>query len=100
MEFLPEFLSKKEYFNLIQNLPVGVYRATVGGEGRYVMANPAMAYMFGYKSVEELCKTPLSHIYDDPSERRVRANELIEKNNSKERKSILKEKTEHIFGVP
>lgn len=89
--------SSKEYFNLIQNLPVGVYRATVIGDGSFEMANQAMADMFGYKSVEELREIHVSEIYDDPLKRKQQSDELKEKKLFTKKETYFKKKNQDRF---
>jgi PAS domain S-box-containing protein len=44
--------SEERFRDLIENLPIGIYRATA--EGRILIANPAMVRMLGYVSLEDL----------------------------------------------
>ncbi|MGD0200397.1 MAG: PAS domain S-box protein [Bryobacteraceae bacterium] len=44
--------SVAHYRNLFENSPIGIYRTTP--DGRILLANPALAAMLGYSSVEEL----------------------------------------------
>ncbi|MDH7593172.1 MAG: PAS domain S-box protein, partial [Methanomicrobiales archaeon] len=53
----------------LRNLPVGLFRTTAGDDGRIVMANPVIARMHGYDSVEEMRQQPVSALYVDPEER-------------------------------
>ncbi|MFH1739089.1 MAG: response regulator, partial [bacterium] len=41
------------YRVLTNNVPVGVYRKAAGKHGKFITANPALARMHGYESVEE-----------------------------------------------
>ncbi len=43
---------QKEQRSIFENVPLGIFRSTV--EGRLVEANPALARMFGYDSVENM----------------------------------------------
>ncbi len=54
-----ELLSKseREYKNLFENAPVGIYRTTP--DGRILKANPALVHMLGYSSFEELTQRNL-----------------------------------------
>ena len=45
--------SEERYRSLVTNLNVGVYRNTPGPHGRFLHANPALARMHGFDSVEE-----------------------------------------------
>lgn len=59
----------REYLELLENLEVGVFRTTVGAGGRFIQANPVMARMFGYESVDELMRVPVKDVYTDPDGR-------------------------------
>ncbi|MDH7570420.1 MAG: PAS domain-containing protein, partial [Armatimonadota bacterium] len=68
-----------EYYRaLVENLPVGVYRNTPGPEGRFVMANPALARMHGYDSLEEFLQVRVADLYWDPAERAELSRKLSE----------------------
>ncbi|MFA6235141.1 MAG: ATP-binding protein, partial [Bacteroidota bacterium] len=54
--------------SLQENLPVALYRSKP--DGHIVYANPAMARMFGYASVEELYQVPTEEFYVDNRQRR------------------------------
>ena len=47
--------SEEQLRNLIENLPVGLYRTTTNGT--ILFANSALASMLEFKSIEELCST-------------------------------------------
>ncbi len=51
----------------IERLPVGVYRTTPGG--RIVMANPALAALLGYPSVDDLARVNVRDLYVHPEHR-------------------------------
>jgi PAS domain S-box-containing protein len=50
---------------ILQNLPAGIFRATAGDSPAWVMANPTLAQIFGFESVEELIATPLVELFAD-----------------------------------
>jgi len=58
--------SEEKYRTLTNQLPVGVYRATV--TGKFVYANPALAAMLGYESVLDLVKASAIDRFDNPGE--------------------------------
>lgn len=62
-------LSEEKYRTLVENLNVGVYRATPGKEGRFVDVNPAFARILGYENKEEVLELKVSDIYPDPMDR-------------------------------
>ncbi len=47
-----QFEQERQFRRLVENAVVGIYRSTP--EGRLLMANPALAQMFGYESPEEM----------------------------------------------
>jgi len=69
--------SEERYRHLIQNMPVGLYRNTPGSRGRFIMANPAIARMFGYEKPEEFLQTSVSDLYQDAAERRRVSEKLL-----------------------
>ena len=71
--------SEERYRTLIRNLPVGLYRNTPGAQGKFIMANPAMARMFGYKTVEEFMKSTVVDLYQKASDHRAFSEKLLTK---------------------
>jgi PAS domain S-box-containing protein len=53
--------SEKRYRSLVNNLNVGVYRNEPGLDGGFVHANPALARMHGFDSVEEFQKVRVAN---------------------------------------
>ncbi len=62
---------------MIQSIPVGLYRTTPGPEGRHLMANPALARLFGYDDPEELLHVPVAAMYANPCERKAFSDKLL-----------------------
>ena len=56
--------NKKAHRSFTDQLPIGVYR--ISEDGKPLHANRALAALLGYKSIEELLKTPILNIYKDP----------------------------------
>ena len=54
---------------LTENLPVGIYRNTVGPQGSFLEANPAIVRMFGYESREAFLRARVSDLYQNPEDR-------------------------------
>ncbi len=52
--------AQARYRELMNNLPVGVYRKTAGPKGRFLEVNPALVSMFEADSVEALLAHPLA----------------------------------------
>ena len=69
--------SEEHYRSLVNNLNVGVYRNTPGPPGRFLQANPALARMHGYDSVEEFQKVSVADLYQKPGERKLLVAELL-----------------------
>ena len=61
--------SEKRYRSLVNNLNVGVYRNEPGLDEGFVHANPALARMHGFDSVEEFQKVRVASLYQDPRDR-------------------------------
>jgi PAS domain S-box-containing protein len=59
--------SEEKYRSLTNQLPVGVYRTTE--EGKLLHANPALATILEFESVEDFMKVSASDVYNDPRER-------------------------------
>ncbi|MFI5245353.1 MAG: PAS domain S-box protein, partial [Gemmatimonadales bacterium] len=65
--------SEARYRSLIQGAAFGIYRTTI--DGTILDANPALASLLGYDSVEELMALNMSAVYRSPADRA----ELIER---------------------
>ena len=63
--------SQRRYQQLMEDLPVGIFRASAGYDGKYVMVNPAYAKMLGYDSEEDLMNHEAKDVYKSPEMRRV-----------------------------
>lgn len=59
--------SEEKYRSLLNNIPIGVFRSSV--EGLKNSLNPAMAKMYGYRSIEEMIASDYKDHYYDISER-------------------------------
>ncbi len=59
--------SEARYRTLFNGVPVGLYRSTP--DGRLLDANPAMAHLLGYKSLDELLTIDLHTAYVNPADR-------------------------------
>lgn len=60
--------SSDAYRSLIRRAAYGIYRSSI--DGRFLEANPALASMLGYESVDELLRADLLRdIYLDPNDR-------------------------------
>ena len=68
---------KQKYKDLVNNLPVAVYRNTPGPAGRFLEMNPAHTAMFEADSREELAKLGVSDLYRTASKRDELSNKLL-----------------------
>jgi len=59
----------ERYQQLIENVPVGVYRNTPGLAGEFEEVNPAMVEMFDAGSARELLDTHVAELYRNPGQR-------------------------------
>jgi PAS domain S-box-containing protein len=59
--------SEANYRALVEHVSYGLYRSTP--DGRLLMANPALAGMLGYDSVDDLLKAGMEQVYAVPGQR-------------------------------
>jgi len=71
--------NEEKYRTLTENINVGIYRNTVGPEGKFIEANPAIIEMFGFESKDEFLASKVSDLYQNPAERK-KFNEKMLKN--------------------
>ncbi|MFB6120436.1 MAG: PAS domain S-box protein [Halobacteriaceae archaeon] len=57
------------YRDLVDHLPVGVFRTAPRDRDEFVEVNPALVEMFDADSAADLLATPLSELFADPEER-------------------------------
>ena len=84
--------SEEEYRSLVNNLNIGVYRNTGPGRGRFIKANPAIAAIFGYDSLEEFLKVPVADLYRYPEDRQRFIDQVVENGYVKGQELLLKKK--------
>lgn len=70
-------LEKQKYKDLMNNLPVAVYRNTPGREGRFLEMNPAHVAMLEADSEEEVLRYTVSDLYRHTSRRKEIADKLL-----------------------
>ncbi|MGR9105946.1 MAG: sensor histidine kinase [Gammaproteobacteria bacterium] len=78
------------YQELMNNLPVGVYRNTPGPEGRYLEVNETMLTIFEAESAEELMAHSVAELYCDPSQRALVSDKIIREGSVKSEETRLK----------
>ena len=84
--------SKKRYQSLIANIPVGLFRKPTGPDSKLIMANPALAKMLGYDSVEEFLEVQVSEISADQNGRVLFSNKLLSQGKLESEELQLKKK--------
>ncbi len=94
-----EALKKSEwkYRSLSNNLNVGIYRNTIGKQGRFIEANPAIAEMFGYAGREDFLEQNVADLYKNPKEREAFADKLVRHGALKNVELELKRKDGTVF---
>ena len=60
----------------IENLPLGIFKSTY--DGRVIFANPAMAHIYGFDSVDEILNRPAKEYYSKDNDREIMLNKLAE----------------------
>jgi len=83
---------EEEYRTLFENLNVGVYRNTGGPQGRFIKANPAIARIFGFDSVDDFMRISVADLYLEPAERQKFINEALKNGHVYEEELRLKKK--------
>jgi len=68
---------EQQFSSFMKSLPIGVFRNTLGLGGTNIMANPVVAQMFGYDTLEEFRKHPIAELYADPAERQNISDRLL-----------------------
>ncbi|MFB6083816.1 MAG: PAS domain S-box protein [Halorientalis sp.] len=66
----------ERYRDLIDNIPVGVYRNEPGVAGEFTAVNPAMLELFDADSEAELLGTPVAELYRSPGRREIVSRKL------------------------
>ena len=84
--------NEEKYRTLVQNLNIGVYRNTGESDGRFIEANPAIAQIFGYDSVEEFMQVSIIDLYLNPEDRKPFIDEILRKGSVVDRELNLQRK--------
>lgn len=80
------YASEEKYRTLLEHIPVGVYRTTP--EGKFIYANPTLAKMLGFESVNDLIEVSANDFYSEHKQR-----QHILDIHSKELKKLIKAKS-------
>ncbi|SFP70273.1 PAS domain S-box-containing protein [Nitrosomonas cryotolerans] len=65
------------YQDLVNNLPVGVYRLILDDKGEFIEVNPAMVKIFEAESMEQLLTYGIGELYCDPADRRIFVDKML-----------------------
>ncbi len=84
--------NEEKHRAFIESLPIGLYRNTIGPQGRFIMVNTALARLFGFDSVEEFLSQKVLDLYVDPAQRKEVSAELLEKGFISGKELMLKRK--------
>ena len=84
--------SEEKHRSFIESLPIGLYRNTPGPQGRFIMANTALANLHGFDSVDEFLSQDVLDLYVDPAKRNEISAELVEKGFISGKEIMLKRK--------
>ena len=60
---------KDKYRSLIENLKIGIYRASAELDGKFIEVNQALAEILGYKNKKELLKVKIKDLYKEKKKR-------------------------------
>lgn len=82
----------QEQQSLLENVNIGMYRDAGDMEGHFLQANPAIARILGYDSVEELMEVPLSQIFRNPEDRKHLIQEMLQQGYVKDKELCLRKK--------
>ncbi|MCX6555160.1 MAG: PAS domain S-box protein, partial [Candidatus Aminicenantes bacterium] len=89
--------SEEKYRGLTENINLGIYRNTIGPEGKFIEANPAIIGMFGYKSKEEFLAVNVSDLYQNPEDRKKFNDKMLKAGVVKGEELWLKRKDGSLF---
>ena len=71
------FEAQARYRELMDNLPVGVYRNTAGPAWRFLEANPAIVAMFEADSTEEFLRHSANDLYRNPGDQQAFSDKIM-----------------------
>jgi len=89
--------SEEKYRGLTENVNLGIYRNTVGPEGKFIEANPAIIRMFGHKSKKEFLAINVSDLYQNAADRKKFNDKMLKEGFVKDEELWLKRKDGSLF---
>ncbi|MFH2094243.1 MAG: DUF294 nucleotidyltransferase-like domain-containing protein, partial [Bacteroidota bacterium] len=95
-----EFTGNRERFrSLTDNIHIGVFRATLGKNGRFTEANNATLEILGYSNKKDLFETNIFNLYHNKDERNEFIREMLEKGSVKNKMLRLIKKEGEITAI-
>jgi diguanylate cyclase (GGDEF)-like protein/PAS domain S-box-containing protein len=82
--------SEEKYRELVNNLKIGIFRATPAG--KLLEVNPSVVEMFGYTSAKMFLKVKTPYLYKNPDDRQKLIKELEENDLARNKEFMLKKK--------
>ena len=82
--------SEEKYRELVNNIKIGIFRATP--DGKLLEVNPSAVEMFGFPSEKMFLKVKTPYLYENPDDELKLMKELEENNLAKNEEFILKKK--------
>ena len=79
------------------NVPIGIFRSTPYFTGDFVLANPTLVKMFGYRDLKSFLEIPIDGIYWDSNDRETLANELLSRGEVRRKVFKFKKKNGQLF---
>jgi PAS domain S-box-containing protein len=89
--------SESRYKTLTYNLNVGVYRNTIGPEGKFIEANPAIVKMFSYQNRNEFLAVKVTDLYQNPNDRKIFSEKMLKSGFVRNEVLNLKKKDGSLF---
>lgn len=77
--------SEARYRTLVENLPVGVFRTSIGPPAILLQANQATATMHGFSSINQMINFHVRNLYYNPEERKEFTEQIIKQGKVKDR---------------
>lgn len=91
------FRCESRHEEILESLPIGVFRTTPGHGGRIIYANRKNMQIHGYSSMEEFMARPVASYYADPDDRKAVAAELLERGRIIDREIRCRRRNGEIF---
>jgi PAS domain S-box-containing protein len=84
--------SEEKYKTLTNNLHVGIYRNTIGSEGKFLEANPAILKIFGFENKQEFLNIRVADLYQNPENRQQLNEKMLQNGFVRNEELLLKKK--------